>query len=468
MRKILLLLDGTLANKFLEKLMQDYHKNNNYIIIYYNEEIKATDKLYNFKFHKFDPTSLNKLKTILEPDIFQVMIVMKEKSDLISSFTNIREINKNVNVTLLDNWNLNIKDTNLTSLSSSDLMLNELISHLPDIPITAKNIGLGEGEIMEILVPFSSSLVYRHIDSIEQKDWKIVCIYRDKQIILINKNLMIKPNDILLLVGKPSVLKIVYKMIKGGLGIFPAPFGTNSYLFINMKKIQKENLDHLISTASYISKKFKTKLIIRIFNANDLKLLEKIKEYEKEGIEIYVNYTNEYYNNTINNDIKKFNIGLIIISNNLFNDKDFKFILYNLKLPILKLSNKNFKNIKNSVVILNDNKNLEKISSNILDISTQLGLNLKLYDYLKDDYDNKKLLIEHFNNFTHIFKNNIQIEQKNINPIRILKKEKTFLYCLPFSKTMLDNKVNSFLSTDNEKLYYKLDEFHQILIPIKI
>ena len=44
-----------------------------------------------------------------------------------------------------------------------------MVEKLPNVPVLAQNIGLKQGEIMEIRIPFGSSYAYRYIGSIEQK-----------------------------------------------------------------------------------------------------------------------------------------------------------------------------------------------------------------------------------------------------------------------------------------------------------
>ena len=50
-----------------------------------------------------------------------------------------------------------------------DVLANGMVERLPNVPVLAQNIGLKQGEIMEIKIPFGSSYAYRSIDSIEQK-----------------------------------------------------------------------------------------------------------------------------------------------------------------------------------------------------------------------------------------------------------------------------------------------------------
>ena len=88
-----------------------------------------------------------------------------------------------------------------------------MVEKLPNIPVLAQNIGLRQGEIMEIRIPFGSAYAYRYIGSIEQKQWRIFGLYRNHKMIDIKPSLVLKPNDVILVIGKPDVLMQVYNVI---------------------------------------------------------------------------------------------------------------------------------------------------------------------------------------------------------------------------------------------------------------
>ena len=98
---------------------------------------------------------------------------------------------------------------------------------------------------MEVHVPFGSSYAYRHIGSILQNQWKIAALYRDEKQILPTNDTMIRPNDTLLILGKPIVLNGIYKTINKRIGLFPEPFGKNIYLILDLRHDQKDAVLYL-------------------------------------------------------------------------------------------------------------------------------------------------------------------------------------------------------------------------------
>lgn len=214
MKKILIISDGEVGEHFIQRVGETYTSEN----IYYVVQTKAKEHLEvnpaRFKFYEFDPTSLYKLANLLKMEFIQVFIAMDNQIDVENTVKNIRAIKKQLRIIVLNKWQMQNEDANIVLVNSNELVASRLLDYLPNVPVIAQNVGIGEGEIMEVLVPFGSSFVYRHIGAIEQKNWRIVAIYRNRKLIMPSRRKMIQPNDLLVLVGEPSVLKSVYRSIK--------------------------------------------------------------------------------------------------------------------------------------------------------------------------------------------------------------------------------------------------------------
>jgi hypothetical protein len=466
MKKILIIASGTIGEHFIQRVIDTYSSDNIYYVVQQKAKEFQNALPNRFKFFEFDPTSLYKLSNILKMDFLQIFIVLDNKTDVEYTLKNIKIINKSIQTIVIDQWGLRLKDTNVLLINSNDILASKLIDYLPNVPVIAQNVGLGEGEIMEVSVPFGSSFVYKHLGVIEQKNWKISAIYRNGKLLLPTRRRMIQPNDILLLIGEPFVLKSIYKVIKQELGQFPQPFGENLYLFIDMLTQSKETIKNILAQVSYIKEKFKKQLYIRVINPNDIDLLREIKELRDLNTTIIVKYDKIPIEEMLNADKKNLNIGVIIVTNKIFYDKNFREMLYKLQIPVLKISNKNLKDLKYTSLILSPNKDFEKISNTVFDFSAQLELNIELYDYTKDQYEEKEQLIEHYYNLSSIFSKNIKVYKQDENPIKILQKKDDFLHIVPFSRKITRKTIYSYFSTDSDLLYHYLDDFHQMFIPV--
>lgn len=465
MKKILILSDGPTAKHFIDRVIDTYSSENIYYVV---EMRKQQFKEYNparFKFYEFDPTSFSKISNLLKMDFIQVVIALDTPHDVENSLKNIRSVNSNIRVVILDLWGLNINDSNAVVINANEQLSSRILDYLPNVPVIAQNVGLGEGEIMEVLVPFGSTFVYRHLGVIKQKDWKITAIYRNHKLILPRDDLMIQPNDVLLLVGEVSVLKSVYLSIKQELGQFPAPFGEDIYLLIDMNLENFASIQLLIENAVIVMEKFNKKLLIRVVNVNDLDALRYIKEFKDINIIVEISFRDTTLTQLIEDDVRKWHIGLVLISCRSFEYEMIKSTLYKMEVPVLKFADRTFDKIKEAIVLLNENRNVEKISTTVFDVSVQMNFNLELVNYILENQDDKTEVIEHYQNLSTIFSKKIKLNEIEKNPIRYLKSRSSFLYCLPFSKVVTQNPLFAFLSTDSEKLYFKLDEYHQLFIP---
>jgi len=469
MKKILIISDGTIGDHFLDRVIDTYTSDN----IYYVVQTKAGENTQEvnparFKFYEFDPTSFYKLSNLLKMEFVHVFILMENPTDIEITIKNIRAVKKQLRIIVLDQNSTISEDPNIVYVKANEILASRMLDYLPNVPVIAQNVGLGEGEIMEVSVPFGSSFVYRHIGVIEQKQWRIVAIYRNRKLIMPSRRRMIQPNDLLLLVGEQSVLQSVYRAIKRELGQFPAPFGTNLYLYIDMQRDNNDLVKKLVARAVFVHKQFKHDLIIKVANPSNIILIDEILKYRSDNIIIDISYEKSEETSLILKDIKKYHIGLVMVSQELFKNKNIRETLYEGHVPVLKIAPRSFSSLKDAVVVITPNRDLEKVSTTVFDISAQMGFNLELFNYTSEHSEVKAEITEHYNNLSTIFSKTIKIINKEENPIRALRKKENFLQCLPFSENIIQRSLFSYLSTDSEKLYYHLDEYHQIFIPVQI
>jgi hypothetical protein len=468
MKKILIVSNGVVGEHFIRRVITTYTSENIYYIIQAKEKEYEDVNSARFKFFTFDPTSFYKLSNLLKMEFVQVIIAMDNIADVEHTLKNIRTIKKRLRIIVLNQWNLENEDSNVVLINANEILASRLLDYLPNVPVIAQNVGIGEGEIMEVLVPFGSSFVYRHIGVIEQKNWRIVAIYRNRKLVMPSRRRMIQPNDLLVLVGDPAVLRSVYRAIKRELGQFPEPFGSNLYLYIDMNIVNHSTIEELVKRAVFAHKKFKHNLIIKIVNPGNISIIQFIKGYRGDNVIINIQYDTVDLEREFQTDMKLYHIGLIIVSKDIFADYKMRTVLYESHVPVLKISDRSFASVRDAVLILNDNRDLEKISATIFDISQQMSFNLELHNYLNEHQEEIEQVIEHYNNLSTIFSKSIKVMKENDNPIRTLKKRDNFIQILPFTHKLTSRKIFSFLSIDSEKLYFKLDDYHQIFIPVQL
>jgi len=470
MKNVLVILDGHIAKNLLKRMIDLNNNFNQYDIVYTNDTLLENNIPSNFTLYKFDPTSYSKLSFLLNKVPYQdALVVLSTKEDTIAVIENIRRKYKDLYFNVYDNWNIQVNDKNVIYYRGHDILANGLIELLPNIPVFAQNIGLRQGEIMEVKIPFGSTYAYRYIGSIGQKDWKIVALYRNQQLINVKTSLIIKPNDIIVIIGKPKVLLQVYSAISKTSEQFPMPFGKNLYLYIDMYIQNEDEIVKVIKDVKMLHKRLNNKkLIVKITRHSTVKMVNTVKSLLENVKDLIVSmdYHNLGMQKILKEDKVKFDVGMIVLTKNLLSYGEVISDVLLLKIPIFKVGNENISSLKSSLILLNDNKLYEQISPILFDISSQLKITPKIFDIDPIGDSKRENLVAHLNNLSKIFNQNIVVVSEKTNPIKRVSKEQNILQILPLKEEMFKKRKVKFFSTDSDLLSYDNYQFNQILIPV--
>jgi len=467
------LASGSIAKHFIEWVGKNRVAENHYYATCYKANSAPHNVAKNVTIIDADPTSYSKLSRIMHETHFSnVFVVLEDFEDAKYTLKNITLINAKTRTILVNQWDdneLGKEVDNLTVVHVDELMAAHLYDNLPNVPLVAQNVGLGKGEIMEIHVPFGSSYAYRHVGSILQRKWKIAAIYREEKQILPTSATMIRPNDTLLVVGKPLVLDGVYKTINKRMGLFPEPFGKDIYLLLDFR-FDGENALIYLKEGVYLLEKLENKrLYVRILYPNNFALIDALKNYESDTIIISISYESEDTKHMIEYDINQHDIGIIMNSIKTFEADDLKETLYNLKKLTYLFGDKLLYNIKKCVVLMSGDEKMESISTTAFDISESLGLSLMLGDFDPEgDFESKKMIIEHYETLTHIFNMEIDIEQKVANPIRELSNMSEILQVAPFEKHLNTDNFIKLISTKIQDFLLTTTRHPKLLVPFAL
>ena len=466
MKNILVIVDGRDGEAFLQRLSIS-KTGDRYYIVYFDESILPEARSDSCLLYKFDPTSFSKLSKLLnQVDFYEVFLIIPNKNDLLETYKNIRYLYKDLKIIMLDKWQLDLEDEYINKIDVTDIVVNRIINFLPNVPIYAKEIGLGRGEIVQIQIPPTSNYAFKHIGALNQNRWKIAAVYRKESLHLPNDNFMLLPNDIIVVVGNPAVVQSVYRSINQNYGQFPKPYGENIYILIDMQRLSDTEIDALLNdTLLLFSKLNTTKLYIRVINPRLSKAYEKIKSYKNSNIEVLIDYEQTSQKEFLTHDTKFFDIGLVVSDTDGFKKyiKDF----YELKLPIFRTTLQGFCNLKESVVLSSNSKDVEAISSVIFDVSTQLELNISLYEFEGVEKEENEKITEHFKSLSRLFEREVNIVKLDKNPILKLENKKDFLQFVSFTQKLVDiNFLDKIFSTELEDHFYKLSNSYQLYLPL--
>ncbi len=474
MKKIALILDGIVAKNFLDLVLRHYSNHNFYIVVVKDESLIPENYPSTFAFHCFDATSSFRLLQVLNDEVSDLFLIMQDFKEQRIIHKIIQTHFKRMRVVLSVKKN-NEKEHDgmhasekLVLIDEFEVLANKFISRLPNIPSTPREFGLGKGEIMEIGVPFGSIFAYRHIDSIRQKEYKIVGLYRNDALLLSAKSLIIQPRDILLVAGNPEILNAVYHQVKSNVGQFPAPFGKSIYLYIDMRLQSKKAMMRDVYQALFLHKHLKSyKLYIQVLHPTSPKFYHKFLSLETESIEVNFDFYGKSFIQKLYEDHQK-KMGLIVVGRELFLSKKHRKALHKTATPVYKTNTSGLSKISQSVVVLNESLDInEDMSSVIFDVSMQMDLSLLLYDFDPNKHY-KNEIVNHYENLANALNRKTEIFQTDIkNPIMYLNSLRNpILHFMPFEECITHTRFWWFLSTKVEKLAFLNDDNPQIFIPV--
>ena len=468
MRKVLLILDGIVAKEFLSILMAKHLDKNTYIFVSLDKNLLPQNLPQDHECFSFDPSSPNKLCEILTAQITDCYIITDKAEEREIIYHTLRSYSKTLQISILGEIPLQGNDKQLLMINEALVLSGKLFEKFPNVPRTAKYIGLGQGEIMQISVPFGSPYAYRSVGVIKQKKWKIVAIYRAEELILPKYSTTILPNDSLLLIGEPNTLREIYHRIKEEFGQFPTPFGRDVVMYFDLS--HSKNLEECIHQTLWLFSHFKNKrLHLCFFNPTSIEEIMCLRNDMRLNGE-HISWSVEFYENSLkeilNRDKTNKNIGLILLEGYLF--EKYKDYLLDLGIPLLKFGMQSLEKLTHSVVVLPEKlEEAEKISSVVFDLSTQIGLKILLYDFNPNEEDHDQAL-DYYKHIAKVFDKKIIIEQSNTqNPILWLNRQKYILQILPLRKENV--KKFWFFSLRNvENLSTHLTNLPQLFIPLSV
>lgn len=492
MKKTLVLADGIVAKIFIQKILSEYFSNNPYIIVAKDLNTLPNEMPDTIESHLLDYTSKFRVGEIFTSDIQDIFIILENPKERFVLYRIIRELSPKTRIVLYNNHEFTTptkggtesaitlredlrlngqNDANLVVIDSENLVANRLTQRLANVPVIPRGFGLEQGEIMEIAVPPGSIFTYRHIGGIEQKKWKIVGIYRAQEFILSSNDFVIYPNDVLLVAGEAKMLAELYRIAKSDIGQFPLPFGRDIFLYIDMAFSSMGAIFECIEDALFLHKHLKNnKLFIQVLNPTNQESLEQIKSIEGEEnpkVEVNIIYNTSSLSVQIQKDSTK-RPGLIVVNNDIFATTENRITLYECALPVLKVGTKRLNKAKKSFLIVGEGlQKSENIASVMFDISKQLSITSRFYDF-DPDSAHQHNTISHIENVAKVFNTKPEILYSSTqNPILLLKQsDEVVLQFIPFDMSITKKTRFSLFCMDSHRLSFSLEKNPQIFIPL--
>lgn len=107
----------------------------------------------------------------------------------------------------------------------STLLARNIFHYLQDPRIHVTPLTLGPSEIIEVDVAHHFRMIGRPAAALIDKDWKLVAVFRKKQLIFAEPELVIEANDRLVIIGKPDVFRPICDLLECDHPHFPLAYG---------------------------------------------------------------------------------------------------------------------------------------------------------------------------------------------------------------------------------------------------
>ena len=153
---------------------------------------------------------------------------------------------KTENLEELDKFNVKI-------INPLDINIELITGIIDKNYIRPLNIGLGEGEIVEVLIIRRSHMIHRKLKHFKSSRWKVVVAYRDNQIIFPDDDFMLEIGDRIVIVGEPKAVANIVQNLTTGMYQFPLEYGSNCAVLID--DVEKKYIDEILFFESMVKSK---------------------------------------------------------------------------------------------------------------------------------------------------------------------------------------------------------------------
>ena len=469
MQNILILADGVEAEHFIERIGQKRIADNRYTVVMPRPFSDERPLPASVSVHRFDPTSYIKLRRMLHEERFNVVfIVMEDDEEGQACLANIRAVDPRLQVVFFDpTGRIDVEDDSAIHLvSAPELIASRLYDQLPNVPLVAQYVGMGQGEIMEVLVPYGSSFAYRHVGSIAQVKWRIAAIYRKQKLLLPTNATMIRPQDTLLVIGKPQVLTNLYYRIGQKEGRFPEPFGRDLYLLLDPSLEGDATLACVQEAIDLREQTGDAQLYIRVIHPGDFAQIETIRSRECETIHLQVSYGDAPPEAVLIDDMMEHDIGMVMMAPSLFGDPAIAEELLGRKKLVFLFGESPISRVERLVVLMGSEPEMESISSTLFYASETWGLESHVCWFDPEgEFADRQRVIEHYETLARIFESPVTIERQTLNPIRALEAMDPVLHIVPFTAALLEKDWLTFFSTRLSDYLLDSPRHPKLLIP---
>ena len=117
------------------------------------------------------------------------------------------------------------EELGVLTMSRPDSVASTLQSRLEHGKRTTADVGLGQGEILEVTVLPNSPVIGKSMLDLSPQAWLVAAIYRKGSLVVPHGQTRVEEGDRVLLVGEPAILPAIADFFRAGESEFPLQFG---------------------------------------------------------------------------------------------------------------------------------------------------------------------------------------------------------------------------------------------------
>jgi len=269
---------------FEERLISSISSEWPILIIDFNRERidKLKQNLPDARFIHGDATSRITWSQIHEEEVRTVIIAIEDEATSLEACNIVRSVlSHTTSLFVIHNErrdNGAFQKLGVELIQPIDIALQVIRNRLQRNYSRAINIGLGQGELLEVNILSTSHLVDRKLKFLRPSHWSVAAIYRDNALLVPTGNTMMKVDDRVVLAGNPKVLENVAVILNRGVPQFPLQYGTDVVIPLH------STIDNILSEGKFwLDNTRATKLQFIPFRKRvPTALAEQIKEVDRD------------------------------------------------------------------------------------------------------------------------------------------------------------------------------------------
>ncbi len=182
--------------------------------------------------------------------------------------------------------------------------------YLLDPRVKVFPVGLDEAEFMEVEIGPSAAVNGRRVEETHGKDWKVVGVFREQQLIFPNDDMVFRPGDRLLMLGRPGLYEAACSVLECTGAHFPRTYGHN--LVLGLPADRGDEGDAILNEALHLAQNIKIQRVIVICEGEACEQKEQIERWA-HSLEIDLRGTREKMPHAVEGVCSTESVGIVLL-----------------------------------------------------------------------------------------------------------------------------------------------------------